>query len=138
MNEVAQKETAQVKEEHMSETQSIDSFYEALLRQSETATASEPVIENIPEENIAPVSVEAEANENNGLPDGFMELMTKAKSSKIAEIEKMLLSVGFDLSAFEKMYGADRIADGKLWGKDLKDRYSVLWLYFDLFGGLEV
>ena len=55
-----------------------------------------------------------------------------------AEIEKMLLSVGFDLSAFEKMYGADRIADGKLWGKDLKDRYSVLWLYFDLFGGLEV
>ncbi len=53
------------------------------------------------------------------------------------EIEEMLLSVGFDLSAFEKMYGADRIADGKLWGKDLKDRYSVLWLYFDLFGGLE-
>ena len=54
-----------------------------------------------------------------------------------AEIEDMLLSVGFDLSAFEKMYGADRIADGRLWGKDLKDRYSVLWLYFDLFGGLE-
>ena len=54
-----------------------------------------------------------------------------------AEIERMLLDVGFDLSAFEKMYGAERIADGKLWGKDLKDRYSVLWLYFDLFGGLE-
>lgn len=90
VNEVVQKETARVKEEHMSETQSIDSFYEALLRQSETATASEPVIENIPEEHIAPVSVEAEANENNGLPDEFMELMTKAKSSKIAEIEKML------------------------------------------------
>lgn len=53
------------------------------------------------------------------------------------EIEEMLLSVGFDLSAFEKLYGAERIADGKLWGKDLKDRYSVLWLYFDLFGGLE-
>ncbi|MBQ8356492.1 MAG: sn-glycerol-1-phosphate dehydrogenase [Clostridia bacterium] len=53
------------------------------------------------------------------------------------EIEKMLLSVGFDLSAFEKMYGKDRIHDGKFWGKDLKDRYSVLWLYFDLFGGLE-
>jgi hypothetical protein len=54
-----------------------------------------------------------------------------------AEIGQMLLSVGFDLAAFEGMYGADRIADGKLWGKDLKDRYSVLWLYFDLFGGLE-
>ncbi len=54
-----------------------------------------------------------------------------------AEIEDMLLSVGFDLAAFENMYGADRIANGKLWGKDLKDRYSVLWLYFDLFGGME-
>jgi glycerol-1-phosphate dehydrogenase [NAD(P)+] len=32
------------------------------------------------------------------------------------EIEQMLLSVGFDLAAFERMYGADRIADGKLWG----------------------
>ena len=50
-----------------------------------------------------------------------------------AEIEQMLLSVNFDLAAFEKLYGADCIADGKLWGKDLKDRYSVLWLYFDLF-----
>ena len=54
-----------------------------------------------------------------------------------AEIEQMLLSVNFDLSAFEKMYGADCIADGKLWGKDLKDRYSVLWLYFDLFAATE-
>ena len=50
-----------------------------------------------------------------------------------AEIEQMLLSVGFDLSAFARMYGTDCIEDGKLWGKDLKDRYSVLWLYFDLF-----
>ena len=55
-----------------------------------------------------------------------------------AEIEQMLLSVDFDLSAFEKTYGKKCIEDGKLWGKDLKDRYSVLWLYFDLFGGLEV
>ena len=54
-----------------------------------------------------------------------------------AEIEQMLLSVNFDLSAFEKLYGADCIADGKLWGKDLKDRYSVLWLYFDLFAATE-
>lgn len=54
-----------------------------------------------------------------------------------AEIEQMLLDVNFDMAAFEKLYGADRIADGMLWGKDLKDRYSVLWLYFDLFAGLE-
>ena len=60
-----------------------------------------------------------------------------AECPTAAEIEQMLLSVGFDLSAFEKTYGKDCIEDGKLWGKDLKDRYSVLWLYFDLFGGLE-
>lgn len=54
-----------------------------------------------------------------------------------AEIEGMLAAVGMDMDAFEKMYGKDRIADGMFWGKDLKDRYSVLWLYFDLFGGLE-
>jgi len=53
------------------------------------------------------------------------------------EIEQMLLDVHFDMSAFERMYGKERIADGMLWGKDLKDRYSVLWLYFDLFGGLD-
>ncbi|MBQ9098290.1 MAG: sn-glycerol-1-phosphate dehydrogenase [Clostridia bacterium] len=64
-----------------------------------------------------------------------VEILNECPPAK--EIEKMLLAVGFDLSAFEKMYGKDRIADGKLWGKDLKDRYSVLWLYFDLFGGLD-
>ena len=30
---------------------------------------------------------------------------------------------------FEAMYGKEKITDGTLWGKDLKDRYSVLWLY---------
>lgn len=65
----------------------------------------------------------------------IVEILNECPTAK--EIEEMLLSVGFDLSAFEKLYGAERIADGKLWGKDLKDRYSVLWLYFDLFGGLE-
>ena len=55
-----------------------------------------------------------------------------------AEIEQMLLDVNFDLKAFEALYGKDCIADGMLWGKDLKDRYSVLWLYFDLFAGLEI
>ncbi len=53
------------------------------------------------------------------------------------EIAAMLTSVGIDLAEFEKQYGKDCIENGKLWGKDLKDRYSVLWLYFDLYGGLE-
>ncbi len=49
------------------------------------------------------------------------------------EITKMLTDVGFDMSEFEKMYGKRKIDNGVWFAKDLKDRYSVLWLYFDLF-----
>ena len=50
-----------------------------------------------------------------------------------AQIETMLTDVGFDLNAFEEQYGAEKIRNGVWFGKDLKDRYSVLWLYGDLF-----
>ncbi len=50
-----------------------------------------------------------------------------------AEIEEMLTDCGFDLSLFEKMYGAEKISNGIWFAKDLKDRYSVLWLYFNVF-----
>lgn len=49
------------------------------------------------------------------------------------EIRKMLTDVGFELTEFEKMYGKEKIRNGIFFGKDLKDRYSVLWLYYDLF-----
>jgi len=49
------------------------------------------------------------------------------------EIAAMLTEVGFDLSLFEKMYGREKIQNGVWFAKDLKDRYSVLWLYDDLF-----
>ncbi|MBQ8345454.1 MAG: iron-containing alcohol dehydrogenase, partial [Clostridia bacterium] len=49
------------------------------------------------------------------------------------EIRTMLTDVGFDLSAFEAMYGKEKIQTGIWLAKDLKDRYSVLWLYDDLF-----
>ena len=50
-----------------------------------------------------------------------------------SEIEEMLTDCGFDLSLFEKMYGAEKIRNGIWFGKDLKDRYSVLWLYYNVF-----
>ncbi len=50
-----------------------------------------------------------------------------------AEIEEMLTDCGFDLSLFEKMYGTEKIRNGIWFAKDLKDRYSVLWLYFNVF-----
>ena len=45
----------------------------------------------------------------------------------------MLTDVGFDLSLFEKKYGTKKIQNGVWLAKDLKDRYSVLWLYDDVF-----
>jgi hypothetical protein len=50
-----------------------------------------------------------------------------------AEIGEMLTDCGFDLSLFEEMYGVEKIKNGVWFAKDLKDRYSVLWLYFNVF-----
>lgn len=50
-----------------------------------------------------------------------------------AEIEEMLTDCGFDLSLFEAQYGKEKIQNGVWFAKDLKDRYSVLWLYSALF-----
>ena len=50
-----------------------------------------------------------------------------------AEIGGMLTDAGFDLSAFERLYGRAKIEDALLYGKDLKERFSVLWLWYALF-----
>ena len=49
------------------------------------------------------------------------------------DITGMLTDVGFDMNAFEKQYGEKKIRNGMWFGKDLKDRYSVLWLYGALY-----
>lgn len=41
--------------------------------------------------------------------------------------------VGISYSDFTTLYGTDKISDGILYSKDLKDRYTVLWMYYDLF-----
>lgn len=50
------------------------------------------------------------------------------------EIAQMFIAAGYDMGAFERMYGAEKIHDAQVYGKDLKDRYSVLWLHYALFG----
>lgn len=52
------------------------------------------------------------------------------------EIKQMLAKVGLDISEFYDLYGKDRINDCILYAKDLKDRYTVLWLNYDLFGNI--
>jgi len=51
------------------------------------------------------------------------------------QILQMLAAVGLDMAEFYKLYSPEKIADAKLYAKELKDRYTVLWLYYDLFGG---
>ncbi len=51
------------------------------------------------------------------------------------EIAHMLSTVGLDMDKFYAQYGNKHICDAVLYAKDLKERYTVLWLYYDLFGG---
>ncbi len=51
------------------------------------------------------------------------------------ETEKMIGAVGLDMSEFFKLYGEERIRTAVKYAKDLKDRYTVLWLNYDMFGG---
>lgn len=43
-----------------------------------------------------------------------------------------LKSAGLDIAAYEEMYGEEKIRNALWYAKDLKDRYSVLWMYYDL------
>ena len=43
---------------------------------------------------------------------------------------EMVCAIGLDYQQFIDLYGREKIEDGILYGKDLKDRYSVLWLNF--------
>ncbi len=53
---------------------------------------------------------------------------------KSDEILGMLQAVGLDMAEFYRLYDRQKIADSVSFAKDLKDRYTVLWLYYDLFG----
>ena len=58
------------------------------------------------------------------------EVLEEAPSSE--ELAQYLNSVGLDLDQFDKMYGLEKICNALKYGKDLKDRYSVLWMYYEL------
>lgn len=58
-----------------------------------------------------------------------------AEMPTAGEIENMLSQVGLDMQEFHAFYGEEKIKDAILYAKDLKDRYTVLWLFYDLLGG---
>lgn len=61
------------------------------------------------------------------------EILSKCPSA--AEIRRMIEAVGLHFTECEETYGYAKICDAMLYGKDLKNRYSVLWLYYALFSG---
>ena len=54
---------------------------------------------------------------------------------KAKDILKMLEAVGLNMDAFYGLYSARKIQDAVLYAKELKDRYTVLWMHYDMFGG---
>jgi len=49
-----------------------------------------------------------------------------------------LKSIGLDMAEFKNMYGEEKINNAVYFAKDLKDRYSVLWMYFEImYGGIK-
>lgn len=59
------------------------------------------------------------------------EVLAEVPSS--AEIEKMLAKVELYMPEFLKEYGPEKIEEATFIAKDLKNRYTVLWLYYTLF-----
>ena len=43
--------------------------------------------------------------------------------------------MGFDKKEFAAEYGEQKIREAVKWAKDLKDRYTVLWVNYDLYKG---
>ena len=60
------------------------------------------------------------------------DILSQMPSSN--QIEEMLSVVNLDIKEFYTLYDG-RIESAILYAKDLKDRYTVLWLNYDLFGG---
>ena len=63
----------------------------------------------------------------------WTELQAVLGQTPTAErMKKYIKSVGLSLSEYTQLYGEEKIRDGIAYAKDLKDRYSVLWMYYEL------
>ena len=62
--------------------------------------------------------------------EGIKAVLQEAPS--FSDMKKMLEEVGMSYIDFEQYYGKDKIEAGVRYAKDLKDRYTVLWMWYDL------
>jgi glycerol-1-phosphate dehydrogenase [NAD(P)+] len=58
------------------------------------------------------------------------KILANAPSSK--EMLALCRKVGLNYNDYLSLYGDEKISDAILYAKDLKDRYTVLWMYYDL------
>ena len=74
-----------------------------------------------------------EDNSEKVLPkwDEIKALLAEAPTE--AQMLEMVEAVGMNYQEFVDLYGQAKIDDAVLYAKDLKDRYSVLWLYYEFF-----
>ena len=61
-----------------------------------------------------------------------------SETPRAEEIEALLARAGLYMKDFYALYGEKKIRTALHYAKDLKDRYTVLWLYYDLFGKREI
>lgn len=55
------------------------------------------------------------------------EILREAPDEKA--MRTLVDRIGLDFAEFEALYGEEKLADAVRYAKDLKDRYTVLWLY---------
>lgn len=60
------------------------------------------------------------------------EVLNEVPTAK--EIEKLLGKIGLDMQNFYDTYDSDTINKAVLFAKDLRDRFTALWMYYDIFG----
>ena len=65
--------------------------------------------------------------------DGIREILAEMPTAE--EIAQMLSLADLDMADFYQLYGNERIENAILYAKDLKDRYTVLWVNYDFYGG---
>ncbi len=64
--------------------------------------------------------------------EDILRILSKAPRAK--QVEVLLQKVGIEMADFYAMYDPKKLKNAVNYAKDLKDRYTVLWLYYDLYG----
>jgi len=64
--------------------------------------------------------------------EGIRAILREAPTEK--EMLALIEKIGLDYGEFLELYGKEKIDNSLLFSKDLKDRYSVLWLNYKYFG----